>query len=105
MKKKSNVKKVCRRWSHEEDLLLVKEIKNNPYNLKMCFLAVAAKTGRSESGVAARWYTAVSKDSQYWCFFTASPKHVSRNRKNGAGTPSNESVWRKMLLAISSILS
>ena len=94
-KKKNN-----RRWSVEEDLRLVKQIRVFPQNLHKCFMIVGEELGRSDKAVASHWYTKVSQNPEYMCFFTASPKHVSKNRKNGMGVKSNASIWRRLLNVI-----
>jgi hypothetical protein len=54
---------------------------------------VAEQTGRTEGAVANRWYTKVSKTPGNVCFFTASPKHVSKKiyLELQRGTPQNKS--------------
>jgi hypothetical protein len=90
-------KKQIKKWSQSEDDILMRQVKAYPQNLAKCFLMVAQQTKRSKGAVASRWYTKVSKDPKNVAFFTASSKHVSKNRKNGAGVASNYSIWRKLL--------
>jgi hypothetical protein len=90
-------KKQIKKWSQTEDDLLMRQVKAYPQNLAKCFLVVAQQTQRSQGAVATRWYTKVSKDPKNIAFFTASSKHISKNRKNGAGVPSSYSIWRKLL--------
>lgn len=90
-------KKQVKKWTQTEDALLMRQVKAYPQNLAKCFLVVAQQTQRSKGAVASRWYTKVSKDPKNVAFFTASSKHVSKNRKNGAGVASNYSIWRKLL--------
>ena len=89
-----------KRWTRSEDLRIVRQIQTYPHNLHRAFLMVAEELGRTESGVAGRWYTKVSKDPANVCFFTASPKHISKNRKNGIGEESNNSIWRRLMAII-----
>lgn len=92
-----------KRWSRAEDLRLIRQVQAYPQNLHKCFLMVAEELGRTESGVAGRWYGHVSQDPANMCFFTASPKHVSKNCKNGMGEESNSSIWRRLVAIIRSI--
>ena len=92
-----------KRWTRQEDLRLIRQVQAFPQNLHKCFLMVAEELGRTESGVAGRWYGHVSQDPQNMCFFTASPKHVSRNRKNGMGEESNSTIWRKLKAVLRSL--
>lgn len=89
-----------KKWSNAEDQTLLRYVKARPQNLRKCFCMVAEQLGRSEGAVAARWYTKVSKDPANVCFFTASPKHVSKNRKNGMGVETNTSIWRRLMAII-----
>ena len=89
-----------KRWTKSEDLRLLRQVQAFPQNLHKCFVLVAQELGRTESGVAGRWYGHVSKDPANVCFFTASPKHVSKNRKNGMGEESNGSIWRRLMAII-----
>ena len=92
-----------KKWTRQEDLRLIRQVQAFPQNLHKCFLMVVEELGRTESGVAGRWYTHVSQDPQNMCFFTASPKHVSRNRKNGMGEESNSTIWRKLKAVLRSL--
>lgn len=91
-----------KRWSSEEDAVLLRYVKNYPHNLSKCFFMVSEHLtdngyNRTPTGVQAHWYTVLSKRPETLCFFTASAKHVSKNRENGMGVESNVSIWRKFL--------
>ena len=92
-----------KRWTAEEDKKLLTQVRVFPQNLKKCFMIVSEETGRTVGAVSNHWYTKLSKDPDNLVFFTASAKHVSRNRKNGMGEESNMSVWKKLCNAIKSI--
>lgn len=89
-----------RKWTREEDQRILRQVKAFPQNLSKCFMLVAEEIDRTPSAVANHWYTKVSKDPEALCFFTASPVHISKNRKNGAGVESNGSIWRRLLRII-----
>lgn len=94
-----------KKWTAEEDAVLLRYVRNYPHNLHKCFLMVSehltdAGTPRSVTGVQAHWYSVLSKKPESFCFFTASAKHVSKNRKNGEGVASNTSIWRRLLNVI-----
>ncbi len=92
--------RTSRKWTVSEDELLLQQVKTMPQNLHKCFLAVAERIDRTPQAVANHWYTVVSKKPDSVCFFTASPKHVSRNRKNGIGVESNRSIWQRLMSVI-----
>lgn len=89
-----------RKWTIEENALLLRQVRAFPQNLKKCFDMVAESTGRTPGAVANHWYTVVSKLPNSTCFFTASPHHVSRNRKNSKGTLSNGTIWQRLMYII-----
>lgn len=89
-----------RRWTEEEDARLLRQVRTFPQNLHKCFLMVSEETGRTPTAVQAHWYAVVSKKPEALCFFTASPHHISKNRKNGMGIATSESVWRRLLRVI-----
>lgn len=92
-----------KRWTRREDERLLRQVKAFPQNLHRCFMIVAEELDRTEGAVANHWYSVVSKKDENMCFFTASPKHVSKNRKNGMGVATNNSLWRRLLSVLRSI--
>lgn len=89
-----------RKWTEEEDELLLRQVRAFPQNLNRCFLMVAQNIDRSPGAVANHWYSVVSKRPDATCFFTASAHHVSKNRKNGKGVETNSSIWNRLLRII-----
>lgn len=89
-----------RKWTEEEDERILQQVRTFPQNLSKCFLIVSETIDRSPKAIQARWYNVVSKRPDAICFFTASPKHVSRNRKNGKGVESNRSIWQRLMSII-----
>lgn len=95
--------KTNRKWTEEEEDRLLRQVKAFPQNLNRCFLIVSEEIDRTPSAVANHWYTVVSKKPNSTCFFTASPKHISRNRKNGKGVESNRTIWQRLMSIIRNI--
>lgn len=89
-----------RRWTEEEDNLLLRQVRAFPQNLTKCFLIVSESIDRSPQAVAGHWYTTLSKRPDVVCFFTASEKRVAKNRKNGRGIESNRSIWQRLMAII-----
>jgi len=99
-------KKHCRAWSNSEDERLIRQVKAFPQNLSKCFLIVSEEIGRTETAVAAHWYQKLSKSERLQkepLFFTASPKSVSKNRKNSMGVESSPSIWRRLITVLRSL--
>lgn len=89
-----------KKWTVEEENRLLQQVRTFPQNLTQCFLIVSESIGRTPQAVANHWYTVVSKKPNSTCFFTASSKHISRNRKNGEGVGSNRSIWQRLMQII-----
>lgn len=87
---------IQRKWTEAEDEVLYKEVDNHPYNRHQCFLAVAQRLDRSPGAVQTRWYTKVSKDPRYCCFFTLSRHHIAINRTNSKGLVSTSRVFNRI---------
>lgn len=94
----------CKKWTTEENARLLRQVRSFPQNLHKCFLIVSEEIGRTDKAVQAHWYQHLSKQPDAMCFFTASPKHVSKNRKNGMGVETNGSIWRRLMAVIRSIV-
>ena len=98
----------CRKWTPQEDEVILRYVRNYPHNLARCFLAVSEQltadgTPRTSTAVASRWYTVLSKKADVWAFFTASSQHMSRNRKNGMGISITQSIWQRLLNILRSL--
>ena len=92
-----------RKWTKEEEQRLLQQVKLFPQNLTRCFFIVAEVTNRTPTAVAAHWYNIVSKDPDVLCFFTASTKHISKNRKNAKGVEIKRNIWQRLLSIIKKI--
>ena len=92
-----------RKWTQAEEERLLRQVRVFPQNLTKCFLIVAEEIDRTPNAVANHWYTVLSKKPDSLSFFTASPVHVSKNRKNGMGVETNTSIWRRLLRIIQNL--
>lgn len=97
-----------KRWSEEEDGVLLRYVETYPHNLHKCFIMVSehltdAGVPRSVGAVSAHWYSVLSKKTNHVCFFSASKKSIARNRKNTMGTEISSSIWQRFLRIIRSI--
>nr|DAX67888.1 MAG TPA: MYB PROTO-ONCOGENE PROTEIN, TRANSCRIPTION REGULATION, MYB, C-MYB.58A [Crassvirales sp.] len=74
-----------RRFTKEEDRLILSTVAKNPHNLSECFREVATKINRSPKCIANRWYHYLSKkdsnDKTNTIFVTVGKKSVNYNRK------------------------
>lgn len=99
----SEEKKSHKKWTEEEEQRLIRQIRAFPQNLNKCFLIVSEEIERTPAAIASHWYSVTSKRPDVLCFFTASAKHVAKNRKSGEGVPSNPSIWRRLITVLRSL--
>lgn len=93
-----------RKWTDEEDRILLEHLKVGTGNFHACFLAVAEEIDRTPTAIAAHWYAVLSKRTDLPpVVVTASENQVQRNRKNGKGVESNPSIWRRLLAVLRSL--
>lgn len=98
-----------KKWTAEEDNMLVQAVKENPDNLSRGFREVAEKTGRTVGAISFRWYVHLSNpESKHYvgsrCFINMGEKKKYPNRKNYVEGYSNQkpekstkTIWRKFL--------
>lgn len=72
-----------RRWTVEEDQVIISQVKSEPYNLTKCFMAVSTKIDRTPNSIKVRWYSSICKNKDYASYLTCGKegKYVV-NRKN-----------------------
>ena len=92
-----------RRFTKEEDSLILSTVAKNPHNLSECFREVAIKINRSPKSIENRWYHYLSRkdsnDKTNTVFITVGKKSVNYNRKTvmeNTQQPKskNPSIWR-----------
>ena len=94
--------KSTRRWTDEEDAILIKNIKESNLR-KEAFQKTADAVGRPISSCATRWYTVVSLrgDKESVCFGTVftNKSIINRTRETNkvSATPRKKSWWQKIL--------
>lgn len=92
--------RVFRKWTEEENQVLLRHLKNGIGNFHACFAKVAEEIDRTPIGVAAHWYAVLSRRHDVRMIITASEKSILINRKNGKGVESNSSIWRRILTVL-----
>lgn len=89
-----------KKWTSEEDQILVQAIKANPHNLSLCFRKVAETLDRTVVGVHYRWYYVLKKSSK--CFITLSETKKLENGKvilpnmYDYSTKTSKTLWQKI---------
>ena len=69
-----------KKWTEEEEEILVQAVKANPHNLSKTFREIAEKLDRTEVAVKIQWYTKTR--SRSICFVTVSQGKKFKNGKN-----------------------
>ena len=93
-----------RRWTKEEEEILVQAVKANPHNIKdACRHASTKLEGRTDSACLWNWYQAISPAGNPTklgiSFIAVGPKTVYKNRKNSGNTfvkPEKNTLWMKI---------
>ena len=90
-----------RRWTNEEEQVLIDQVRLNPSNLSRAFLHTSAIIGRTPNTIKVRWYSKVRHSEPV--FMTVSSNNtVTTNQKNVFyGTNDNvedaPSIWERLL--------
>lgn len=77
----NNKMRTYKRWTKEEELVILSNVKENPENLLKAFAIAAKKLNRSEASIRLRWYNRL-KDSYSPVFMVYSNKKAIINGKN-----------------------
>jgi hypothetical protein len=87
-----------KRWSTEEEQVVIDLIIQNPNNLNKAFRRAAIILNRTPYSCKLRWYKYLSKrETTPVCFVTIGKKNKSINSKNGKSIKSTTTIWRKIL--------
>lgn len=72
-----------KRYSLNDDIIIIKTINKNPENLHKCFMICAEKLNRDANAISNYWYRSLSKKpSTKAYFYTGGPQSVFKNRKS-----------------------
>ena len=76
-----------RRWTNDEEQVVISKVKANPNNLSKAFREASLEIGRSVGSIVQLWYTkgrkkVALKDRCGHCFLTYGGKSLNINRKN-----------------------
>lgn len=95
-----------KRWTKEEDEILVQAIKANPHNKAEVFRSLTGKLGRTESAIAYRWYSYLSNpESKHYvgCMFTLlsvasklDNRTINREGVHVTPTKTPKGLWSKI---------
>ena len=85
-----------RRWTNEEEQVLIDQVRINPSNLSRAFRNASNITGRSPHSCEQRWYTKVRHSETV--FMTIGARNMSVNSKvNNNPQPVSVPIWRRIL--------
>ena len=90
-----------RRWTNEEEQVLIDQVRQNPGNLQRAFRATSEITDRGLPAVSYRWYHKVKHSETV--FMTISTNNtISTNQKNvynsnTDNTQNSPSIWQRFL--------
>lgn len=85
-----------RRWTNEEEQVLIDQVRINPSNLTRAFRNASNIIGRSPHSCEQRWYGKVRHSEAV--FMTIGARNMSVNSKNSDNTqPVSVPIWRRIL--------
>jgi hypothetical protein len=85
-----------RKWTSEEEQVLIDQVRINPSNLSRAFRATSDVIGRSPHSCEQRWYGKVRYSETV--FMTIGAKNMNVNSKNSDNTqPVRLPIWRRIL--------
>lgn len=64
MANQRNQRPSFRKWTPEEEEILLDEIGKNPINLRMCFIATSTRIHRTPSACSSHWYAYLSQSNE-----------------------------------------
>lgn len=90
-----------KKWTLEEDSILIAQVKANPQNLQLAFFLTSTRVHRSKNACSNRWYQVLSKNNANTnniCFTIFSKSMYGINRKN-LKTPckENKNIWNYII--------
>lgn len=87
-----------KKYTKEEDNLIIKAISENPNNINQAIKSLSIKLGRSEGALTIRWYKTLSKKPSSKAFMVYGKKSHLVNRKNGKVVEKHKvSIWNTIL--------
>lgn len=88
-----------RKWTDEEEQVLISQVRNNPNNLSRAFRATSDVIDRSSHSIEQHWYTKTRHLEPV--FMTVGSKTMNVNSKNTVKYNNTERVklpiWRRIL--------
>lgn len=90
-----------RRWTNEEEQVLLSQVRQNPGNLAKAFRATSGVIGRSSHSIEQRWYTKIRHSEAVFMTISAN-NTISTNQKNvynsnTDNTQNSPSIWERFL--------
>ena len=85
-----------RRWTNEEEQVLIDQVRQNPGNLQRAFRITSEITGRGIQAIGFRWYHKVRHSETV--FMTIGANNMSVNSKiSDNSQPVRLPIWRRIL--------
>lgn len=86
-----------RRWTAEEDSILLAEVSRSPQNLQKAFEAAGELIDRTPNACSFRWYSSVRHNTNSIAFTLVGAHGASKNSKIGGTTKKvNKTLWERI---------
>lgn len=94
-----------KKWSKNEEKLLINTISSHPENLTSCFLAVANETGRSPKAVMLKYYQSIKPKKDIFTLQSTTKQKNCKVVKQQPQQPLISDKWMEKLVKIFKILA
>lgn len=93
-----------RKWTEDEEKVVISKIEENPNNLQKAFREASLEIGRAPAAIEYRWYQGGLRERSGKLFMTYGRKEtLNSNRKNVSSNTSDNTIrtrkgkWRRVL--------
>lgn len=92
-----------RKWTEDEEKVVISKIEENPNNLQKAFRETSLEIGRTLAAIEYRWYQGGLRERSGKLFMTYGRKGTLNNRKNVSSNTSDNTIrtrkskWRRVL--------
>lgn len=92
-----------RKFTPEEDRIIIDAVKKSPQNINKAFILIAPKINRTVDSIRVHYYSRIAKDNSNKLFLTVSSRKkytnykVQRKGMKAKPTQTTKSKWRRIL--------
>ena len=89
-----------KRFTKEEDLVILSEVKANPQNLSNAFRIASKKINRSFDSISLRWYSKLRKRNAHCFVLLGKSKYLTNMKNSNSSIPIRQPKFKRILKII-----